>query len=101
MLKDIVQLFEGNIDDKIRDTIKSIVPPKLDEIIALQANAALSQLTQPINVDQYASIAMALAKDPVFSETDVELSLLGVWGPPVQQHEASGINEVQRKQPNE
>jgi hypothetical protein len=82
VVKDIVQLFEGNIDDKIRDTIRSAVPPKLDEIITEQANAALTQLTEPINVDQYASIAMALAKNPVFSDTDVELRLLGVWGPP-------------------
>ena len=35
VVKDIVQLFEGNIDDKIRDTIKSIVPPN-DEILALR-----------------------------------------------------------------
>ena len=82
VVKDIVQLFEGDVDNKIRDAIKTAVPPKLDAVILAKANNALAQLTKPINVDSYASIAMALAKDPVFSSSDVELSLLGVWGPP-------------------
>ena len=91
VVKDVVQIFEGNIDEKIRDTIEAAVPPALNKVIADKANTALAQLTQRLNVDQYASIAMALAKDPVFSSGDIELSLLGVWGPPKSFDEPSRI----------
>lgn len=48
-----------------------------------QGNQALQQLTKPINVDNYASLDLSLATNPLFDESSFQLSMLGIWGPPI------------------
>jgi len=76
----------SSITQKIQSAIEDQVPAAMNHIIAVQANAAFAALTQPINVDHYASINLALATNPVFTKEAIEMSLLGVWGPPPSVH---------------
>ena len=84
VVQDIAKLFIGSINGKIRAAIEQSVPSVLDRVIATQGNQALLQLTQPINVDEYASIDLRLATNPMFTSNQIDLSLLGVWGPPLE-----------------
>jgi hypothetical protein len=86
VVQDIAKLFVGSITQKIQSAIEDQVPAAMNHIIAVQANAAFAALTQPINVDHYASINLALATNPVFTKEAIEMSLLGVWGPPPSVH---------------
>ena len=84
VIQDIAKLFVGSITNKIKAAIEQSVPAAVNTAVAAEANAALAGLTQPINVDNYASIDLALATTPIFTADEIELSLLGVWGPPLE-----------------
>ena len=82
VIQDIAKLFVGNINTKIQNVIEKNVPVVLEQIIRTKGNQVLQELTKPLNVDSYASIDLSLAKNPIFTKNAVELSLLGIWGPP-------------------
>ena len=82
VIQDIAKLFVGSITSKIQNAIESQIPNQLNTIIANQGNQALAQLTQPVNVADYASVDLRLATNPIFTSNQIEISLLGAWLPP-------------------
>ena len=83
VIQDIAKLFTGSITNKIQNAIENAVPPAFNNVIMKQGNQALQQLTKPINVDNYASLDLSLATNPLFDENSFQLSMLGIWGPPI------------------
>merc|ERR1711871_442918 len=75
VVKDIAQFFVGDINKKIEDTIKKLVPSTVDQIINSQVNSALDNLVLTKVLDKYAAVQFYMTSNPQVSGNSLTIFL--------------------------
>jgi hypothetical protein len=81
IIKDIASWFVGNINHKIEDVIKQIVPKTVQNLISTEGNEILQNLVLSKNIDKHADVNFYLTQNPTSADDAISVYLSGQFVP--------------------
>ena len=81
IIKDIASWFVGNINHKIEDVIKQMVPKTVENLISTEGNKILQDLVLSKKIDKYADVNYYLTQNPTSVNDALSVYLSGQFVP--------------------
>jgi hypothetical protein len=77
IIKDIASWFVGNINHKIEDVIKQMVPKTVENLISTEGNEILQNLVLSKKIDKHADVNFYLTQNPTSANDAISVYLSG------------------------